>query len=101
MIISIFAILFNTLSVRALRLETVNVNDTVSSLVQVEFKVSNMVCEGCAEKITSALNALTGVENVQTKLIQKKVIVRYNPGEVDQERMNKALTEAGYNGIVN
>lgn len=100
MIVSIFAILINTLRVRTLRLETVNL-DPVGSLAQVDFKVSNMVCEGCAEKITSTLNALQGVEKVQTKVMQKKVTVQYKPGEIAKQKLTNALTEAGYNAIEN
>lgn len=101
MIISIFAILFNTLRVRSLRLETVNRSAADSALSQVDFKVSNMVCEGCAEKITSALTALSGVEKVQAKVMQKKVIVEYRSGDIDKERLNAALAEAGYNAVEN
>jgi Cu+-exporting ATPase len=101
MIISIFAILFNTLRVRALRMETVDANREASSLLQVDFKVNNMVCEGCAEKITSTLSILPGVERVQTKVMQKKVTVQYRSGETDGEKLNKALAAAGYQAIEN
>ena len=98
MIISIFAILLNTLRIRALKLESIN-QETSYALTETRFKVANMICEGCAEKITTALTALPGVKDVKPKVIQKQVLVNYYPEQVKQEDLKKVLEKAGFNAI--
>jgi Cu+-exporting ATPase len=98
MIISIFSILINTIRIRTLRLETVN-QETSVALSKASFKIINMVCEGCAEKITAALTALPGVQEVSSKVIQKQVQVNYYPDQVKQEELKKVLEKEGFNAI--
>jgi copper chaperone CopZ len=98
MIISIFAILINTLRIRTLRLETVN-QETTMALTEASFKVTNMVCEGCAEKITTALTALPGVKDVKPKVISKHVQVNYYPDKVKHEELKKVIEKEGFNAV--
>jgi heavy metal translocating P-type ATPase len=98
MIVSIFSILINTLRIRTLRLETVN-QETAMALTEVSFKVTNMVCEGCAEKITTALTALPGVKTVKPKVIQKQVQVNYYPEQIKQDDLKKVLEKEGFNAV--
>jgi P-type E1-E2 ATPase len=98
MIISIFAILINTLRVRTLRLESLNV-EKQQALSQINFKVTNMVCEGCAEKITEIASNLPGVNQVKPRVMQKQVSITYAPGKVSHEEIKDALTKSGYNAI--
>lgn len=98
MIISIFSILINTLRIRTLRLEAVN-EGTAMALTEVSFKVPNMVCEGCAQKITTTLTALSGVKTVKPKVLQKQVQVKYYPGQIKQDELKKTLMEEGFNAI--
>ena len=42
-------------------------NEKISYLTETTFKISNMVCEGCGEKITTILKGLTGVKEVNAK----------------------------------
>lgn len=98
MIVSIFSILINTLRIRTLRLETVN-QQTAMALTEVSFKVTNMVCEGCAEKITTALTALPGVKTVKPKIIQKQVQVNYYPEQIKQDELKKVLEKEGFNAV--
>lgn len=98
MIISIFSILINTLRIRTLRLETVN-EETAMALTDVSFKVTNMVCEGCAQKITTALTALSGVKTVKPKVLQKQVQVKYYAGQIKQDELKKVLKEKGFNAV--
>ena len=98
MILSIFAILVSTLRIRALRLEH---EEAVESgpLAEVEFAVPAMVCEGCAEKISTALNAVPGVRDVKPKVQQKHVYVRYEPARVGREQLRIAVGEAGFHAV--
>ncbi len=98
MIVSIFSILINTLRVRTLRLETVN-QETAMALTEISFKVTNMVCEGCAEKITTALTALPGVRTVKPKVIQKQVQINYYPEQIKQDDLKNVLEKEGFNAI--
>ncbi len=50
-------------------------NEIISALTVTRFKISNMVCEGCAEKITAMLKALPGVKDVKSKVFQKQIQV--------------------------
>lgn len=98
MIVSIFSILINTLRIRTLKLESI-LPETMEVLTETRFKVSNMVCEGCAEKITNALTALPGVKDVNSKVMQKQVLVNYYPELIKQEELKKVLEKEGYNAI--
>lgn len=98
MILSVFAILLSTLRIRALPMER---DDALESgpLAEVEFAVPKMVCEGCAEKISTALRAVPGVREIKSKVAQKHVVVRYAPATVGREQLRDALGEAGYHAI--
>lgn len=61
MIVSIFSILMNTLRIRTLKLESIS-SKTAAINAETSFKVSNMVCKGCAEKITDILKEVEGVK---------------------------------------
>lgn len=98
MILSIFAILLSTLRVRVLPLEQHDVSDA-SSLAEVEFAVPNMVCEGCAEKISAALRAVPGVREVRPKVPQKHVVVRYEPQRVKELELKSAVGQAGFTAV--
>ncbi len=98
MIVSIFAILVNTLRIRSLRLEQAEEKIT-GPLAQVEFSVPNMVCEGCAGKISTTLKGLNGVQEVKPKVAQKQVYVRYEPAKVKQQQMKEALTASGFTAM--
>ncbi len=98
MIVSIFAILINTLRVRSLKLETI---ETVSqdALLQSEFKISNMVCEGCAQKITTEVTKLPGVKGVKPKVMQKQVVISYESNKVTQNQIKETIIKSGFNAI--
>lgn len=98
MILSIFAILLSTLRVRVLSLERLDVSNA-SSLAEVEFAVPNMVCEGCAEKISAALRAVPGVREVKPKVPQKHVVVHYEPQRVKESELKSAVGQAGFTAV--
>lgn len=95
MILSIFAILLNTLRIRALKLESAQEEET-DSVAEVEFKIPNMVCEGCAETITSNLKDLPGIQEVKPKVFQKHVYVRYDSGKLKTQEIKDAIVKAGF-----
>jgi P-type Cu+ transporter len=98
MILSIFAILLSTLCIRILPLER-EAEPEVGALAEVEFLVPNMVCEGCAEKISSALRELPGVREVTPKVGQKHIYVRYEPQTVQEPRLKEAVDRSGFTAV--
>ena len=98
MILSIFAILLSTLRVRVMALEREETAEA-GPLAEVEFAVRNMVCEGCAAKITAALQAVPGVREVKTKVPQKHVVVHYEPEKVKEHELKQAVGRTGYTAV--
>ena len=98
MIISIFTILLNTLRIRSMKLETSH-EEQVATVSEVEYKIPNMVCEGCAETITSALKDLPGIQEVKPKVFQKQVYVRFESGKLRQQEVKDAIGNAGFMAI--
>ncbi len=98
MVLSIFAILLNTLRIRGIDLHREELVET-GPLAEVEFLVPSMVCEGCAEKITGALATLPGVQEVKPKIPQKHVYVRYEPSRVQEQQLRHALGAAGFGAV--
>ena len=76
-----------------------NIMSTENRLMETRFKISNMVCESCAEKITTALTALPGVKGVNTKVMQKQVQVNYYAEQINQEALKSVLEKEGYNAV--
>jgi cation transport ATPase len=98
MILSIFAILLNTLRIRRLTFQREALVDG-GALAQAEFRVPNMVCEGCAETIRMALHALPGVQAVTPKVPHKQVSVRYELAKVQEPQLKRALAESGFSVV--
>jgi len=68
-------------------------------LAEVEWLVPNMVCEGCAEKISAALGSIAGVREVKPKVSRKRVLIRYEPRKVREQQLKEALGQAGYQAV--
>ena len=68
-------------------------------LADVEFCISNMVCEGCAEKIDGVLHAVAGVRDIRANVAQKRVHVRYEPAKVRPEQLKDAVSRAGFTAV--
>ena len=98
MIVSIFAILLNTLRIRGIDLGREEVTDA-GPLAELELLIPNMVCEGCAQKIGTALTAIPGVREVKPKVAQKHVSVRYEPAKVEVKVLKEAVEKAGFSAI--
>lgn len=95
MIVSIFAILLNTLRIRGIDLGREEVEDA-GPLAELELLIPNMACEGCAQKISTALTALPGVREVKPKVTQKHVYIRYQPAHVQEQQLKEAVAKAGF-----
>lgn len=98
MMVSIFAILLNTLRIRGIDLGREEMEDT-GPLAELELVIPNMVCEGCASKISTSLTALPGVREVKSKVAQKHVSVRYEPAKVQEQGLKMAVEKAGFTSV--
>jgi heavy metal translocating P-type ATPase len=98
MIVSIFAILLNTLRIRAIDLGREEVADA-GPLAELELLIPNMVCDGCAQKISTALTSVPGVREVKPKVPQKHVSVRYEPVKVQEQGLKQAIEKAGFTAV--
>ena len=99
MIVSIFAILLNTLRIRWMKLEASVARIERATVAHAEFRVPEMVCEGCAGKITDLYRAMPGVRAVKPHVDQKRVAITYEPSLISSERLKAALGQLGYTGI--
>jgi len=58
-------------------------------------KVKGMSCQHCVMSVTKALNQLDGIKNIQIDLAKGEV--RFdNTKSVASDRIQKAITDAGY-----
>lgn len=65
--------------------------------LETTINIENMVCHGCAEKITDILLLeVNGVKRVKTKLMKKTVWVEFNAQETTESKIRAVLTEKGY-----
>ena len=69
---------------------------TNKPMKEITLSIDNMVCQGCAEKITDTLKGLDGVKKVKTKMRKKSVQIEFNPDKTDKAQIETVLTKAGY-----
>ena len=62
----------------------------------VTIPVYGMSCEHCVRAVTEALNALSGVKNVEVSLEDKNVRVVYDDEHARVSDMESAILEEGY-----
>ena len=53
-------------------------------------------CEGCANAIRRSLGKLAGIENVGVEVEQKRVVVQYDAGQVNEAAVRQRLEQAGF-----
>lgn len=68
-------------------------------LVEVEWQIPNLVCEGCAEKLDDALHAIDGIREIRTDVRKKRIRVRYEPTRVHLQQLKDAVASAGFTTV--
>jgi copper chaperone len=63
-------------------------------------KVKGMSCQHCVMSVTKALSQLDGIKNVQVDLAKREVQFD-NTKEIASNRIEKAITDAGYEVVSN
>ena len=67
-----------------------------AELKTASFKVNGMHCQGCGDKIKSALAKTEGVHKVDIKTADKRVVVDYDAKKLSPEKIAKIISELGY-----
>lgn len=98
MVLSISAILLNTLRIRGIKFIREEAADN-SPLSNEELFIPDMHCEGCAEKISTALASLPGVREVKPKVSQKRIYVSYEPDKVREKQLKETIKKAGFTAL--
>jgi copper chaperone len=58
--------------------------------------VTGMTCGGCTNKVSRALNAISGVDHVKVSLASGDATVRFNERLTSVDQLKSAVTNAGY-----
>ncbi|MBF2050733.1 MAG: cadmium-translocating P-type ATPase [Elainella sp. C42_A2020_010] len=66
------------------------------SLKTQRMQVSGMDCAGCALKIEANLQKLAGVAEVSVDVATERMIVTYDPQQVDEQTITNRVTSLGY-----
>ena len=61
-----------------------------------EFKVEGLKCSGCAKAVANAVSAVEGVEKATVNLEAKKLTVEFQQDKVEEQKIIKAVSKAGY-----
>jgi copper chaperone CopZ len=67
--------------------------DTISD---VDLGVPSMVCDGCAERIRTALMALPGIRDVKVSLWRKRVCIRYEADRLREAQIRETIAACGF-----
>jgi copper chaperone CopZ len=57
---------------------------------------TSAICDGCKERIESALKEIKGVKSATLNLTDKKVTVVYQPTKVSADQIRTAISMSGY-----
>jgi copper ion binding protein len=68
----------------------------VEKLATVSFRVSGMSCEGCSDKVKTALSKTDGVVKVDVKLADHRIVVDFDAAKTSADKLAKLITDLGY-----
>jgi len=66
----------------------------------IELSVKGMDCAECALHVEHAVGALTGVAKAQVFLMTERGVVTFDPAQVDEQRIIRAVESVGYRASV-
>jgi len=66
------------------------------NLMKTEFKVQGMTCGGCERSVQNALTSHKGVTAAKADRVSGTVAVEFDPGQIGQDALAKAITAAGF-----
>lgn len=65
-----------------------------------KFDVTGMSCSACSAHVEKAVRKVPGIDEVQVNLLQNSMVVEYEEGASDTEKIIAAVEEAGYGASV-
>ncbi len=65
-------------------------------MTQGTIKVEGMSCGHCQMAVKKAVEAVEGVQKADVNLQNKQVVVEYDEGKANLEKLKAAIKEAGY-----
>jgi copper chaperone len=68
----------------------------VENITQGSIKVEGMSCGHCQMRVKKAVEAVEGVSKAEVSLQNKQVVVEYDEGKANLEKIKAAVKEAGY-----
>ncbi|RMF97752.1 MAG: heavy-metal-associated domain-containing protein [Gammaproteobacteria bacterium] len=63
---------------------------------RVELTVEGMTCGGCVKSIQNALQGRPGVGKAEADLDSKKVVIEFDPAQIQRDGLVQAIEEAGF-----
>ncbi|MDP4160671.1 MAG: copper ion binding protein, partial [Bacillota bacterium] len=61
-----------------------------------QVSVYGMTCQHCVNRVAKALEKLPGMENIKVSLDDSRADFNYDPNQVKEEEIQRAIEEAGY-----
>jgi copper chaperone len=65
-------------------------------MTQETIKVEGMSCMHCKSRVEKAVESVEGVQKAEVNLQTKEVVLDYEEGKVNLEKVKDAIREAGY-----
>jgi copper ion binding protein len=65
-------------------------------MAKTTLKIQGMTCNHCVMRVAKALKAVPGVQDAEVDLQKGEASVTFDEVKVTQEKMSKAVVEAGY-----
>lgn len=69
-------------------------------LSEASFAVTGMTCASCVAVIEKTLSRMPGVSSAVVNLALERLVVRYDPAEIDEQAIVVAVKLAGYDAVV-
>jgi copper chaperone CopZ len=66
------------------------------NMMKAEFRVQGMTCGGCERSVQNALTSRQGVSAAKADRAAGLVTVEFDPAQIQQAALAKAITEAGF-----
>lgn len=60
------------------------------------FRIPDMHCEGCTERVSRILEQINGVRSADVSLEGKQAVVTYDAGAISPDALREAIERAGY-----
>ena len=61
--------------------------------------IKGMTCGGCVNSVTTVLQKLAGVSNVNVSLEQNNATISYDPARVKPAQFKSAIEDAGFDVV--